>query len=361
MGSTRGTWAARPILVMTKVGKSQLGQSLAPWSMPETAEKPPQPETYARFWKCALQVNPGTYAQQYQGGGHGLSEANYNSAIVRQCLKNEIQVVGIADHGSVAGVEGLRGALEAQGVIVFPGFEIASTEKVHMVCLYPAGTSVETLNQYLGNLEVPVGAAKTAPSTLGCLAIADRVLKQNGFWYAAHITGASGLLRLNQDGGGLSHIWCACETVLAAQIPADIPSVSEVEVQKILRNKNAAYKRERPIALLNSKDVRKPEDLDNPRCYSWIKMTAPTLDALRLACRDPESRIRLSHNVNPTYYSRIERILVHRGYLDELDLRLSPNLNAVVGGRGTGKSTLIEAVRYALKSDSDEQGCGSRA
>jgi hypothetical protein len=315
--------------------------------MLQIPEKAPPAETFARFWKCALQVNPWTYASHYQGGGHGLSEADYNAAIVTRCLKNGIQVVGIADHGSVAGLESLRLALEAQGVIVFPGFEIASTEKVHMVCLYPAGTSVEILNQYLGSLEVPVGA-KTAPSTLGCLAIAERVLKQGGFWYAAHITGANGLLRLNQDGGGLTHIWCACDHVLAAQIPADIPGISELEVQRILRNKNAAYKRARPIALLNSKDIRRPEDLDDPRSYSWIKMTAPTLEALALACRDPESRIRLSHEVNPTYYSRLERVVVHRGYLDELDLSLSPNLNSIVGGRGTGKSTLIEAIRYAL-------------
>jgi hypothetical protein len=171
---------------------------------------------YAKFWKCALQVNPWSYAQQYQGASHGLSEDDYNSAIVDRCLKNEIQVVGIADHGSVDGVEKLSAALEGQGVVVFPGFEIASTEKVHMVCLYSAGTSVSKLNQYLGNLEVPTGGKKTAPSTLGCLTIAERVLKLGGFWYAAHVTGASGLLRLNQDGGGLTHIWTSCDNVLAA-------------------------------------------------------------------------------------------------------------------------------------------------
>src|ERR1022692_3868781 len=118
---------------------------------------------YAQFWKCALQVNPWTYAQQYQGAGHGLTEDGYNSAVVEGCLKNDIQVVGIADHGSVDGLEKLREALEANGIVVFPGFEIASTEKVHMVCLYPAGTPVGKLNQYLGNLEAPVGGQKTAP------------------------------------------------------------------------------------------------------------------------------------------------------------------------------------------------------
>jgi predicted ATPase len=78
-------------------------------------------------------------------------------------------------------------------------------------------------------------------------------------------------------------------------------------------------------------------------------MTSPTLEALRLASHDPESRVRLSHEVNPTYYSRIERIVVRRGYLEDLELNLSPNLNAIVGGRGTGKSTLIEAIRYAVQ------------
>jgi hypothetical protein len=222
---------------------------------------------YAKFWKCALQVNPSTYAQQYQGSGHGMTEQDYNAALVERCLKNEIQVVGIADHGCVDGVENLKKSLEAAGIIVFPGFEIASTEKVHMVCLYPSGTSTPALHQFLGNLEVPTGVKKTAPSSLGCLTIAERVFKQGGFWYAAHVTGTSGLLRLNQDGGGLAHIWTSCDHVLAAQIAGDIDSIPEPEVQKILRNKNPQYKRLRPIALLNSKDVRRPEDLDNPRCF----------------------------------------------------------------------------------------------
>jgi DNA repair ATPase RecN len=306
------------------------------------------PKNYATFYKCALQLNPWTYASQYQGNAHGLSEKEYNAAIANQCLKNDIQVVGIADHGNVDRIENLRKTLEENGIVVFPGFEIASTEKVHMVCLYPAGTTAAALNQYIGSLDVPVGDKNTTPSALGCLTIADRVLKQGGFWYAAHVTGASGLLRLNKDGGGLAHIWRASDLVVAAQIPGDVSECADVAVQQILKNKDPNYQRTRPIALLNSKDVRHPDDLDNPRTSAWIKMTSPALEALRLACRDPESRVRLSNEINPTYYSRIERIVVRRGYLEDLDLDLSPNLNAVVGGRGTGKSTLIEAIRYAL-------------
>lgn len=305
---------------------------------------------YGQFRKCALQVNPWHYAKAYQGTDHALDEAAYNLALAQGCQANGIEVVGIADHGSVEGLDALRQTLEAHGIVVFPGFEIASAEKVHMVCLYPTGTTTSTLNQYLGALGVPASGARTDPSSLRCLDIAERVLKQGGFWYAAHATGMSGLLRLQQDGGGLHHTWCNTELVLAAQIAADVDSVPEVEVRKILQNKNTDYRRDRPIALLNAKDVRRPEDLDHVRACSWIKMTPPTLEALCLACRDPESRVRLGDQIDPSYYSRIDRIVFKRGYLDDVTLELSPNLNAIVGGRGTGKSTLIEAIRYVLQS-----------
>jgi hypothetical protein len=105
---------------------------------------------FARFSKCALQVNPFSYSGQYQGQTHGLDEDAYNQAIVERCVANEIAVVGIADHGSVSHIEKLSSVLSAAGVVVLPGFEIASSEKVHMVCLYPAGTHSDKLNQYLG-------------------------------------------------------------------------------------------------------------------------------------------------------------------------------------------------------------------
>jgi len=66
-------------------------------------------------------------------------------------------VVGIADHGSVDGVEKVTAALAEQGIVVFPGFEIASIEKVHMVCLYPQGTSIGSLNQNLGAMGLSLG------------------------------------------------------------------------------------------------------------------------------------------------------------------------------------------------------------
>ena len=105
-------------------------------------------ENYAKFWKCALQVNPWTYAQNYQAKGHGLSEDDYNDALAARCVKNDIQVVGIADHGCVDGSDKLRKALEEKGIVVFPGFEIASTGKRYIWSAFtlPPPPSAHSIN-----------------------------------------------------------------------------------------------------------------------------------------------------------------------------------------------------------------------
>ena len=47
-------------------------------------------------------------------------------------------------------------------------------------------------------------------------------------------------------------------------------------------------------------------------------------------------------------YMIIERIQVEEGFLNGFDVRLRPGLNVVIGARGTGKTTLIELIRFCL-------------
>lgn len=52
----------------------------------------------------------------------------------------------------------------------------------------------------------------------------------------------------------------------------------------------------------------------------------------------------------------IRRMQVEGGFLDGLDLRFESGLNVLIGGRGTGKSSVIELIRYCLdvRGSSDE-------
>ncbi|SFT82734.1 TrlF family AAA-like ATPase [Paraburkholderia aspalathi] len=302
--------------------------------------------TVARFWRCALQVNPSGYQSKYRGAEHGLGEHAYNQQLLEQCLAHGIQVVGVADHGSVDAVDGLRKVLEPHGIVVFPGFEIASSEKIHMVCLFPEGTTRDQLNRYLGRLELTDVQDTVRPSRKTCLDLAQIIFDLGGFWYAAHMTGSNGLLRLNQDGGGLVHIWKNEALVKAGQIPgplSDLPA----KYKQIVLNQDPAYLRDHRIALLNAKDVARPQDLGDPSASCWVKMTKPGFEGFTMAFKDAQSRIRLGA-LPEEHYSRLDNLRFHGGYLDGISIELSAHLNAIIGGRGTGKSTLVECLRYLL-------------
>jgi ABC-type lipoprotein export system ATPase subunit len=304
-------------------------------------------ETYtkAQFWKCALQVNPYNYIV-YRGQEQELSEDEYNQQLLDICLEEDIKIIGIADHGNVDGIDKIRDVMSKNDITVFPGFEISSSEKIHFVCLFLESTTKDTLNRYLGNLELLDPEDGIRPSGLSAEQILKKIEELGGFCYAAHCTDGSGLLKAK-----MNYIW-KNPLLKAAQIPGTIEDLKGVEsdfYRKVILNKEDAYKRKMPIAVINAKDVELPETLHNPKASCLIKMTNPSFKAFKLAFQDTESRVRLNSDTEEKYYSRIESLSVTGGYLDKLYIEFSEHLNAVIGGRGTGKSTLLECIRYALE------------
>ncbi len=301
--------------------------------------------TYARFWKCALQVNPQSYLAEFQKQDHGLSLDEYNQQLVKNCLQENIKVIGLADHANVDGVNAIRSLMSASGIVVFPGFEIASSEKAHFVCLFPEETTTDELHRYLGSLDITDIKLKTIPSRLSGEKILQKIEELGGFCFAAHVTDDNGLLKLK-----LNHIW-QNRFLKAVQIPGTLDELKNNEgiaYRRILLNQEPAYQRQSPVARINAKDVNKPENLLDWKASCFIKMTIPTFEAFKLAFHDPESRIRLSSDFKEEYYSKINRVSFNGGYLNNISIDFSDHLNTVIGGRGTGKSTLIECIRYTL-------------
>lgn len=301
--------------------------------------------TKAQFWKCALQVNPARYSSTYRGNDHQLIDEEYNQALAKVALVNGIKVIGLADHGNVGGVDAIRTVMKLHDILVFPGFEIASSEKVHFVCLFSEDTPKDELDRYLGALGLTNPSNGAWPSDLGGNELIKKVDELGGVIYAAHCTDDSGILKQK-----MRHIW-QNQLLKAAQIPSNLENLRNGEgncYRQILLNKDLAYKRDLPIAIINAKDIAKPEDLAEANASCLIKMTKPCFASFKVAFQDPESRIRLNSDLSEKHYSRIESLKVTGGYLDGLQIDFSEHLNAVIGGRGTGKSTLLECIRYVL-------------
>lgn len=302
--------------------------------------------TKARFFKCALQVNPAGYIK-YRGQQQTITEDEYNQNLLAASLEAGIEVIGLADHGSVDGVDKIRNLFVENGIVVFPGFEIASSEKIHFVCLFDENKTSQELERILGRLDLLDPEDGILPTNLTAIQLIDKVNEIGGFIFAAHCINDDGVLSRK-----MNHVW-KHEGLMAAQIPGDksIEDLKGIEndfYRKVFLNKDPNYKREREMAAINSSDVAKPEDIKASGASCLIKMTNPCFASFKQAFLDAGSRVRLNSDKPESYASAIERIRFVGGYLDSVDIELSDHLNAVIGGRGTGKSTLLECIRYAF-------------
>ena len=105
------------------------------------------------------------------------------------------------------------------------------------------------------------------------------------------------------------------------------------------------------MAVVNAKDIAKPEDLEDASATCWIKMSEVSIEGLRQAFLDPDSPIRLSTDPEPEEHAELLALSWEGGFLDGAAIRFNPNLNVMVGGRGAGKSTVIESLRYVLSKE----------
>ena len=318
----------------------------------ETSEVIPDGKyTYAKFWKCALQVNPHSYGKKYRGQKDEIDPSDYAQSLLKVCEDEKIKVVGFADHGNVEDAEIARKFLENNGIVVFPGFEVTTTEKVHWVCLFPENTGKSQLERYLGSLHLTDPQDGIRPTDLGGESLLKEVEQLGGFCYAAHVTQQNGVLK-----GGHNHLW-KDDRLRAAQIPGAVEDLEQAH-KLILQNKNKDYRREYPVAPINAKDIANPEDLKDPSAITYVKMTRPCFSSFVMAFKDEESRIRLSSDIVKRNYSKINSVKIEGGYFNGLKAEISSHLNSVIGGRGTGKSTFLECIRYAL--DVSHKGVDAR-
>jgi len=300
----------------------------------------------ARFYRCALQVNPFEYLMRHNKPTAYSNEADYNAAIIEACRRIGIEAIGITDHYRVRSAQSLIEAAQAAGIIVFPGFEAVSKDGVHLLCLFDPSKDIHSLERILGDCGIH-GDETVSPA--GKYDVIEFLKESHECWgsicIAAHVAGEGGLLhRLSGQPRVNAWTW---PQLLACALPGPVNDAPD-GVRPIIQNINPDYRRDRPVAVINAQDVSSPEDLEKPGSSCWIKMSDVTLEGLRQAFLDPVSRIRLASDPSPEEHTEFIAMTWQGGFLDGEAIHLNENLNVLIGGRGTGKSTIVESIRYVL-------------
>lgn len=266
--------------------------------------------------------------------------------------------VAITDHNTSAAIANLKGAAEhvADAPVVFPAVEVTASCGTHLLFILDPRTGQTDVDDFLSRADVPVAQrgtreARSSKSIEQILALGDQC---DGIFLGAHVNGTAGLLA--HDGQQriqeLRH-----------------PNLSGVEVDPEQSLDETWLDGSRPeigrrIPRIWCSDAHRFSDLGQR--FTWVKMTSPTLEGLRLALLDGDeaslrpAKCESSGDPNAHAHLAIEEIRVHgakyMGRPEELRLRFNPWLNAIIGGRGTGKSTLLDFIRKTLRRETEIDG-----
>lgn len=274
----------------------------------------------------------------------------------------DLHAVAVTDHNTSAGIENIQRAAAAlsDAPIVFPGVEVTASCGTHLLFILDPDRGQADTDDFLSKANVPVAqrgtdTARSPWSVEQLLAIGSQC---GGLLIAAHINGPAGLLE--HDGQQriqeLRH-----------------PSLAGVEVDPTKALDETWLNGSRPeiarrLPRIWCSDAHQHAELG--RRFTWVKMTRPDLEGLRLALLDgnesslvPVAR-GASDDPNTHASLLIEEITVndakHMGRSTPLTFRFNPWLNAIIGGRGTGKSTLIDFVRKTLRREAELDGTSLR-
>ena len=300
----------------------------------------------ARFYRCALQVNPFAYLARHNKPTTFASEADYNAAIIDACKDQSIEVIAVTDHYRVKDSAGLVQAAKDAGIFAFKGFEAVTKDGVHFLCLFDPNKADSALERYIGECGVHDDSIQSQTGDKDCHELLEAAKRWEAVCIAAHVGADGGGLLKKLSGQTRIKVWQS-PALLACALAGPAHEGPE-NLRQILQNKDPQHQRDRAVAIINAQDVDSPAELKLPGSSCFIKMSQISVEALRQAFLDPISRIRLNSDPQAEPHAEFIAIAWEGGFLRDSAIHFNENLNVLVGGRGTGKSTTIESLRYVL-------------
>ncbi len=320
-----------------------------------------------RFYNCDFQVH--SPRDINWTGSKPVSDADRNAyaeRFVLACRQKGVNAVAITDHHDLVFFPYIKLAAsnevddngqpinDSEKLVVFPGLELTlSNPPCQALLILDSNFPEDQLLRVLHKLSIEPSPV-TEPSTIQTLPIPSDVVNGLRDLYAKLDSidilkgkyiilphtgrGHKGILRRDFYE---HYVKMPC---VSGYIDGAIPD--EQGLKNIINGKDRNYGF-RSIAVFQTSDNRKDTFEELGSATTWVKWATPTAEALRQASLAKESRMSLSEPSLPQIF--ISKLSVTNSkFLGRVELELNQQYNAFIGGRGTGKSTLLEYLRWGL-------------
>jgi ABC-type cobalamin/Fe3+-siderophores transport system ATPase subunit len=293
---------------------------------------------------------------QYSG------DETYNNDYVDALEKADIRLGAITNHNKFDFEEfkSLRATARKKEIGLLPGVELSLSDGragIHALIVFSDDwieSGKDYINPFLANM-FPGKTKEEYEHENGCsektllqmVETLDGLSRGDYFLIFAHVEESKGLWK--ELGMGKLAAWkdsrydALRSRTLGFQKVRSYNKLNEADKPCRLKAKNALgdwYPAE-----VEGSDPKRIEEIGKGKpCF--LKLGELSFDALKFALSDPASRVAKEPSSHTA--SHIRSLYFDGGVLSGTTLRFSPELNTLIGIRGSGKSSILEALRYVL-------------
>lgn len=313
----------------------------------------------SKWWKFDFHTHTPA-SMDYGKADHQIKQTMTPRGWLLDYISHGIECIAVTDHNSGAWIDLLK--LEAEklrdegnSIYIFPSIEITAHGNIHILGIFDPEKTSSHISQLIGAINYTgTEGDSDAVTESSPQQVIDIIIDRGGVAIPAHIDKASGLCTVHSSGATLKQILTNASAVEV------IRTHDEYETIQPGSSPLQGY-----VSLNTSLSEILGSDSHHPntvgRAFTWIKMGTPSIEGLKLALFDGIDSLKRSDQFpdSPNVFAenRIISIKVNKtkycGRRNEFSIQFHPWLNCIIGGRGSGKSTVLEFMRTALGRENE--------
>lgn len=311
---------------------------------------------------------------------------------VDKAIEKGLNCIAVTDHNTGEWIDKIKLAAQDKNLVIFPGVEITcDTSKVHLLILFDTNKTTNDVNDFIIRCGIDRAnlADQTASTTDNIFQIAQRAHEHEAIVIPAHVDEFNGLSPISFD--NLDKFF-ELPFINAIQIVHKEFAANGLQINgnnSLMDSLNDYYGNPdpkidfakieewyKPVKKAISKKLAITTFSDNPNSpknpkhgldgigenYTWIKMDeTPSLEGLRQAFLLPDFRVQNCFIAPNLPYKKPELwfksvTITNTAITDNANpfkIEFSPQLNTVIGGRGSGKSSILRFIRGVFSRNAD--------